>query len=236
MSDVEKYGLFAVVLVGGLLLVIAMQGGFGGEEAAALPEVIDSGTPLRSSSTSGELQVSPAVRIKPILPDTPFTWSEGGVQYPGERSSGAAPGVLAAPPAAPAAGAGAGTGTHAIAKGETLSDVAAKYLGSPSKWEQLVAWNPGLDPRRLQIGQVIRVTPGAPAAAQAAPASTASTPAASARPSGARTHTVVKGDTLGGIARKYLGSATKAAEVYEANKQVLKSMDDLKIGQTLIIP
>lgn len=51
-----------------------------------------------------------------------------------------------------------------------------------------------------------------------------------------KTHRVKAGDTLTGIAGRYLGSTTRYLEVYEANRGVLKSPDDLRIGLELVIP
>lgn len=50
------------------------------------------------------------------------------------------------------------------------------------------------------------------------------------------TYTVVKGDNLWRIARKHLGSGTKYTEIYELNKDILKSSDLIYIGQVLKLP
>lgn len=50
------------------------------------------------------------------------------------------------------------------------------------------------------------------------------------------TYTVVKGDCLWKIARKHLGSGAKYTEIYELNKDILKSPDLIYIGQVLKIP
>jgi len=49
-------------------------------------------------------------------------------------------------------------------------------------------------------------------------------------------HVVQKGETLSGIAARYLGSSSKFRKIYEANRDRLKSPDDLKVGMTIIIP
>ena len=49
-------------------------------------------------------------------------------------------------------------------------------------------------------------------------------------------HTVVRGDTLSGLAAKYLGSSAKYNDIYKLNDNVMKSPDDLKIGMVLQIP
>ena len=264
MSDVEKYGLVAVVFVGGLLLVIATQGGFGGGAESLAPEVIDSAAPMRTAAPRpGEN----TVRVVSVLPDTPFRWDEPPVPYPGRRSvdggTPAAAGEAAAKPAGDAAkakpesaAARPKSGTHVVAKGETLEDIALEHLGSKTRWKELVALNPGLDPRKMQIGQVLQVAAAAPpvplalasrtdpapaptlpvaAKPKPEPAAAKSAPA-SAAPAKGRKHTVAKGDTLGAIARKYLGSSARADEIYKANTDVLKTRDDLSVGQVLRIP
>ncbi len=52
----------------------------------------------------------------------------------------------------------------------------------------------------------------------------------------ARTHEVADGDTLQGIARKYLGSASLAGEIFEANRTRLTDPALLQIGEELVIP
>jgi nucleoid-associated protein YgaU len=52
----------------------------------------------------------------------------------------------------------------------------------------------------------------------------------------ARRHKIVDGDTLGGLAEKYLGTADRALEIYEANREVLPGPELLPIGAELEIP
>jgi nucleoid-associated protein YgaU len=69
--------------------------------------------------------------------------------------------------------------------------------------------------------------PGPPPMAEAAPVP----------PVGAETiHVVASGDTLGAIAQKYYGKASLYMRIFEANKDVLKNPDVIKVGQRLRIP
>jgi LysM repeat protein len=67
-------------------------------------------------------------------------------------------------------------------------------------------------------------------------------PAANASPKPHRpetypeTYEVKAGDTLSGIAAQFLGNANKYLELYEANRELLSSPNDLKIGMKLKIP
>ncbi len=51
-----------------------------------------------------------------------------------------------------------------------------------------------------------------------------------------RTHVIQAGDTLSGLAARYLGSSARYREIYEANRNVLRSPDDLRDGVTIVIP
>ncbi|MCL8008589.1 peptidoglycan-binding protein LysM [Gelidibacter japonicus] len=52
----------------------------------------------------------------------------------------------------------------------------------------------------------------------------------------AQFHTVIKGDTLGKIAKKYYGNAMKYPIIFEANKPMLTDPDKIYPGQVLRIP
>lgn len=49
-------------------------------------------------------------------------------------------------------------------------------------------------------------------------------------------HKVESGDTLGKIAKEYLGEAKKYMDVFNANKDQLSNPDLIKVGQELKIP
>lgn len=52
----------------------------------------------------------------------------------------------------------------------------------------------------------------------------------------ARTHTVVKGETLSKIAKKYYGKASRYPKIFDANRDQLDDADRIKPGQVLKIP
>ena len=68
---------------------------------------------------------------------------------------------------------------------------------------------------------VAAVTPPAPAAAAAATETI---------------HEVARGETLGGIARKYYGKASLYMKIFEANRDQLDDPDLIRVGQKLRIP
>ena len=58
----------------------------------------------------------------------------------------------------------------------------------------------------------------------------------STAPAAARTHTVVKGDTLSKLAKQYYGSAGQWKRIYEANKDQISDPNMIHPGQELRIP
>jgi nucleoid-associated protein YgaU len=81
------------------------------------------------------------------------------------------------------------------------------------------------------------IPPPAPAAARVAAVATSATPAA-APPSTGKTeaYVVQPGDTMSRIAKKMYNDANKWDVIYQANRGSLKRPQDIKVGQTLIIP
>jgi LysM repeat protein len=79
-----------------------------------------------------------------------------------------------------------------------LSHIANRYDVSIAQLERA---NPGLDARRLRVGQRVQI-PGGSAATTSASSTRDALSASSAKPT-ARTHVIRRGDTLDAIARRY---------------------------------
>ena len=47
--------------------------------------------------------------------------------------------------------------TYTVRKKDTLWSIAKKHLGDGQRWKEIVAANPGLDPRKLMPGQTIKL-------------------------------------------------------------------------------
>ena len=67
----------------------------------------------------------------------------------------------------------------------------------------------------------------------AAPAEAA---AEAADDAAAEYYTIVSGDTLGAIAAKFLGSASRYPEIFEANREVIEDPNKIFPGQKIRIP
>ena len=55
-------------------------------------------------------------------------------------------------------------------------------------------------------------------------------------PKAPRTYTVQKGDSLYAISRKFYGDSSHIDRIYQANRSIMRSKDNLQVGQTLKIP
>lgn len=263
MSDVEKYGLFAVVFVGGLLLLIAVQGGFGDEgEAVVVSPVVIGVAPtagadepaLKPGSQLARLKAAdsqpPAsgprtVRIQSYLREGPFEYDALPGPYPGARS--VRPGAVLEPVvtrAKPPASARWTPISYTVRAGDTLTEISQLVLGTSQRAKEIFAANrdqlKSMDD--LRIGQVL-VMPGAPKRSardlrsdKAAAAKALAQPTKKPAASSGRTHTVQSGDTLSEISMSYLGTSRRAQEIFLANQDVLKSPDALAVGQVLRIP
>ncbi|MDP6544834.1 MAG: LysM domain-containing protein [Phycisphaerae bacterium] len=53
----------------------------------------------------------------------------------------------------------AGETTYTIKKKDTLWSIAAKYLGNGQRYREILATNPGLDAKKLAVGQTIKLPP-----------------------------------------------------------------------------
>jgi len=116
--------------------------------------------------------------------------------------------------------------TYVVRAGDTLYEIAVAKYGDPKFVQAIQEANPGLDPTRLQVGQRIVLPPRA--------AATARSPAKPRRP---KVYVVKRGDTLIGIARKIYGDGAMYPKIYQANKDILSSLNArLYPGMRLRLP
>lgn len=124
----------------------------------------------------------------------------------------------------------AGAKIHVVHNVEFLGDISKKYYGTALEWKRIADANGITDPRSLKIGQKL-IIPAKPGSEKTG---TRGAGVDTLTPPSTQKHTIVKGDTLGRIAAKYLGSSAKVAQLKAANP----GLDDrnLKIGQVIVIP
>ena len=181
--------------------------------------------------------VPDALQASEAAPHAPLT-SEPARVPPAATQPSAAREVVARD-AAPARREAPG-GTYVVQSGDTLGEIAQKTLGSATRWKEIQAANPGLDPKRLFVGAKLVLPGGAAAGGTAVAAApgpavpvTATGAATAAKPA-ARTYVVRSGDTLSRIAASELGSADRWREIAAANPRV--DPDRLFVGAQLVLP
>jgi nucleoid-associated protein YgaU len=120
---------------------------------------------------------------------------------------------------------------YTVVPGDTFERIARKQLGSSAKAGLIARANPFVDPSRLKPGRTLRI-PRDPENISGKTIEIAGRPPADP----ANTYTVESGDTLSGISQRLYGESKYADLIFQANRDKLASKNDLKIGQSLIIP
>lgn len=127
---------------------------------------------------------------------------------------------------------------YTIKPGDTFERIAVAFYDDPSQWQAIAKANPLKDPRRIRVGDVIRV-PVDPDNVQGRVAAAADDEPAGPSSDTAKpepiTYTVSPGDTLSGIAKRFYGSTGFADYIFFRNRDVLDSPDRLSVGQVLTI-
>jgi nucleoid-associated protein YgaU len=226
-TDLDRYGLVALAIIIVLIIIIGANDLTDDSDPTSKMVIFDdSADPLERSGEPAE----PEARIVLLDEDEPtpslegFDFMEEPVEYPGSPAT----------PVAVNRGTPASLSRHKVKKGETLSSISRKYLGSSQAWRQIVAANPSVNPNRLMVGTelVIPGSPGNQGARRAAPV--AATPN---RPPPSRDRYKVKnGDTLSKISKIFYGNEGYWKRIYTANKDKLSSPKKLIVGSTLVIP
>lgn len=136
---------------------------------------------------------------------------------------------------------------HTVKRGENLGEIAKKYLGNTNRHMEIYEINRDdlRNPNDLRIGMALKIpVPPAPQAPEpqqpTLPAVTApgapATPTTPAAEPAYKTHTVKRGESLSTIALRTLGDSERYMEIYQANRDQLKTPDALQLGMTLKIP
>lgn len=111
----------------------------------APPPSTPSTPPMQSEPALAEPSAAP--EPAPPLPETVDTEADRGSYHAGTDALPHAPPPVGTPPA----------GAYTIQRGDTLIAIAAHFYGDASQWSVIAQANPEADPRRLRVGQVIKL-------------------------------------------------------------------------------
>ena len=208
-----------------------------------------------AANTIREVRPAAPISIQTIQVNNRPGMNAGGGQMPASGDTVALPnGLIPASVTQPVA-VGVPAELHTLKDGETLYKICQTKYGNGNLWKELADFNKSTisNPTKLRKGTTIRLpsvnvlrgeaTPVAVANVLPAPQMlTLTNPAQqqvqqqTQQPTTTREYVVQKGDTLGSISTRELGTAKKWESIYEANRDRLKSPTDLKIGKSLRIP
>jgi nucleoid-associated protein YgaU len=128
---------------------------------------------------------------------------------------------------------------HKVKPNDSLFKISRKYYGDEAKWHKIYEANKGemSGPNTLYIGQELLI-PEITLAKKVTLSMEAPLKKKQSNEMSIKTtkHTVVSGDTLYHLARKYYDDATMWYKIYEANEDTIEDKSLLVKGQTLIIP
>lgn len=118
--------------------------------------------------------------------------------------------------------------TYTVQPGDTFASIAVKVYGEEQAWFDIAQANPSVDPKRLQVDQVIVLPKRGVTEREEA------TPPAPGRD---QSYTVRPGDNLSKIAKKFYNDTEAWDLIYNRNRDKIGPRpDQLKVGMVLVIP
>ncbi len=128
---------------------------------------------------------------------------------------------------------------HIVAPNELMQTIAKHYFGSIDDWPVIAKANPRVDPRKLKQGMVLRI-PTDKNNIQGVLIGEETQPGVIVprTDTGSKVieYVVRPGDSLSMISQRIYGSSRHAKFIYESNRDVLRSMDAISVGQLLKLP
>jgi nucleoid-associated protein YgaU len=139
---------------------------------------------------------------------------------------------------------------HAVKQGETLFQISSKYYGTGHLWRELAKYNGVSDKAgQVRVGAQLKIPGRETLTGRPAPQQRATTTPPAAPPAPGKkpapgetrpgrievaTYTVKRGDTLGEISQKVLGTSRRWQEIAKLNK--LDDEDSIAAGMVLKVP
>jgi len=131
---------------------------------------------------------------------------------------------------------------HVVREGERMQTIAKEYFGSIDDWTIIAKANPGVDPQKLKGGTVLRIPKdkyniqGVLVGGETRPGVITAHPIEGQNAGGTIEYIVQSGDSLSLISQRIYGTTRYAKFIFESNRDVLRSMDSISIGQLLKLP
>jgi nucleoid-associated protein YgaU len=129
---------------------------------------------------------------------------------------------------------------HLVEPGEKMQTIAKRYYGSIDDWTVISKANPKVDPKKLKVGTILRIPKdkhniqGVLVGGETRPGVIAAHTGAGS--DGTIEYIVQSGDSLSLISQRIYGTTRYAKFIFESNRDVLRSMDSISIGQLLKLP
>ncbi len=245
MGNFEKLSVLVIVVIIVMILVVALYTWTGDPEDATVAEGDKGAT---SKIEVARPSSDPTAKTEKMeKPD----WTKL-IQEIGPRPQGTEPPKPVAPvvpkedkPAGPAKDAvpsppavAATNWEYPVQSSDTIGGIAERELGSVKRQGEILALNPGVDPRALQIGQVLVMPPRTQAgAANASSASeSSSTAAGSAAAKPGEWYVVQRGDRLSTLSKRFYKTAERWPDIWARNLSLIRDPDDLPPGARIFLP
>jgi nucleoid-associated protein YgaU len=238
MQPIERYGLVALLFLVVTVVAVVLWDKKSDKDKAKLAQTAPGTTLVQPQPGAPELgSAQPTAPLgapgkdlaQPTLAPAP---APNPTQAP---TSVTTPTLIADPQdafATHAPASAAAATTYQVKRGDTLSSIAKSALGAASRYPEILALNPGLDPNRMKIGQTIALPNSSDA--RAVLASAPSTASASKLSAPGTSYKVRRGDSLWTIAQAQLGDGDRYTEIAALNPRI--DPQRLVVGTELRLP
>jgi LysM repeat protein len=217
-----------VVLIGGMLLQGCKDTSKTETKDPSLTSTSPSDTTPPPATTPAPDTSVPAVTSTAALSNQTMATTAPQIQTMPNSANSAPPVAVLPPPAMVTAPPVASGGDYVIAQGDTLGAIAKRNSVS---LRALIDANPGINPKRLQIGHKLQIPVGGATVAATTPTGSSSMGMAPLdATSDSPSYTVKSGDTLGRIARAHGTSYKKIMALNDLKTTAIR------VGQKLKMP
>ena len=128
---------------------------------------------------------------------------------------------------------------HVVRPNERMQTIAQRYFGSVDEWAVISKANPKVDPQKLTAGMILRIPKdksniqGKIVGNDAEPGVITSHTQTQSK---VIEYVVQSGDSLSTISQRIYGSSRHARFIFESNRDTLRTIDAISIGQLLRLP